>query len=190
MDTRLGRYCGTFVQVDLLAGLGGMTTISQRLGKTARAPFLAFFVLGLVGLALRAARFGVEALSPLYLLANTDFSVAIEHLFAGFGMPGAFFSLLLLLVWTAERTGRKPLSVREANFAIILVATVASVLYVYFMCTHELKQAYVSVYGKAPREYVQYWQIASGIAGVAMFWLFIIRTWRRTSRCIVSECPE
>jgi hypothetical protein len=135
-----------------------------------------FLWLGTIGLAMRAAAFGVFQLpAEAVSLARTDLAVYIEHFLAGVGVPAGILGVLVFFMWTAERSSRKPPSPRRVIDALFIFCLLfASIGYLMHMLAHELEQAFVAVYGGPAYGAVQQGQVFIGLVGIL---LFTVKNW-------------
>jgi hypothetical protein len=111
-----------------------------------------------------------------WLLGHDGRAVA-EHALAGFGLPLA----LALLMFDALRRAELSFSSGRAQHIMLLCLHGAFALaYCAGSYSFEYEQAYLSVYGGAPRGYFQYGQLAADIIG-ALGGLALLAVRQRTS---------
>lgn len=145
---------------------------------------LAFLLLGTVGIAMRGAAYNLFALPPgLIALARTDVAVYVEHLFAGIGVPAGILGMIVFIMWTGERNTQKPhLSVRLIDALFIFGLLFSSVGYLMHMMSHEMEQAFVSVYGGPAYGAIQQGQVLVGLTGILLFTVLNWSHWRTFDR--------
>jgi phosphatidylserine synthase len=145
---------------------------------------LSFLLLGTVGMAMRGAAYNYFGLSPgLIALARTDVAVYVEHLFAGIGVPAGMLGMIVFIMWTGERNTHKPPSQRQLINALFIFGLLfSSVGYLMHMMSHEMEQAFVSVYGGPPYGAIQQGQVFVGLTGILLFTVLNWSHWRTFDR--------
>jgi hypothetical protein len=142
--------------------------------------FIYFLVLAIPTLTSRAIRneyinFGQH----IYDFLNHDFVVWIEHLFAGFGVPALISAIFLLFTLFEKNVEKLESHNGIANFFWgykypMLTYVLGIVGYSYHMITHEvIKQTAQEGYWGAPKESIDFIQIASGFLGMVIFIFFV-----------------
>jgi hypothetical protein len=144
---------------------------------------LAFLLLGTVGIAMRGAAYNLVAIpQDLIALARTDVAVYVEHLFAGIGVPAGILGMIVFIMWTGERNTRKPPSHRLIDALFIFALLFSSVSYLMHMMSHEMEQAFVSVYGGPAYGAIQQGQVLVGLTGILLFTVLNWSHWRTFDR--------
>ena len=126
---------------------------------------------GAIALMTRFARGGVFGYdTPLYRMAATDVSVGFEHFAAGAVVSWAVLWMVLVMLtssyWFPHRRSIAPAELRRAT---VQAAVAAAIIYAIGILGHEFGQAWIHVYGRPPRGYVQWWQVAAGWSGILAF---------------------